>query len=67
MSLSLLAVRIPESMHKYIKHKCVTDQKKQQDLVREMIDLYQKQDPEYMEKLNQLGLVQDSKEARHDA
>lgn len=51
---SMLAVRIPEDKHKYIQFKALHSGKKMQELVTEMIDQYQQNDAEYMEKFQTL-------------
>ena len=67
MPLSMLAVRIPESQHKYIKFKAIDTGKQQQELMAEIIDFYQKHDTDYMQRFGQLIKSQASEEVTHGA
>lgn len=53
MSLKLMSVRIPESMHTYLKIKSAKDKVNLQDLVIQAIGDYQSKDIEYKAQLNE--------------
>ena len=53
MSLKLISVRIPESMHTYLKIKAAKDQTSVQELVTQSIGEYQAKDTDYQNQLNQ--------------
>lgn len=53
MSLKLMSVRIPESMHTYLKIKSAKDKVNIQDLVTQAIGDYQAKDIEYKAQLNE--------------
>ncbi len=57
MSLQQLGIRIPETMHKYLKHTALLQNKTQQELVREIIAEYQAKDTHYIDQLNQAGIT----------
>lgn len=54
MSKSTLSVRIPEDKHKYLRFKALHSGQQLQHLVTEIIDHYQQNDAEYMEKFQTL-------------
>lgn len=54
MTLKLIAVRIPESSHKYLKHKAHIEGISVQQLMATIISCYQQNDTEYMQALDQL-------------
>lgn len=54
MTLKLIAVRIPESAHKYLKHKAHIEGISIQELMAKVIAHYQRNDTEYMQALDQL-------------
>lgn len=55
MSLKLIAVRIPESMHSYLKIKSAKDKVSLQDLVTQAIGTYQAEDDAYQAELSQFA------------
>lgn len=56
MSLSMLSVRIPETVHTYLKHTAVARKQPLQTIVSEALTQYQAQDSDYTERLNQAGI-----------
>lgn len=53
MSLKQIAVRIPESMHTYIKIKAAAESTSVQQVVTNIVSDYQSRDADYQAKLNQ--------------
>lgn len=51
--LKILAVRIPEATHKYIKQKAITQDLSMQELIGQILMDYQKNDRDYQDKMNQ--------------
>lgn len=53
MSLKLISVRIPESMHTYIKVRAASEGKTFQQLANEIFADHQSRDVQYQQQLNQ--------------
>lgn len=53
MSLKLISVRVPESMHTYIKVKAAAEATSLQQVVTNIIADYQLRDSQYQSQLNQ--------------
>ena len=53
MTLKLISVRIPESMHTYIKVKAATEGKTFQEVANEALSFFQKNDISYQQQLHQ--------------
>lgn len=51
--LKLLAVRVPDTTHKYIKQKAITNDLSMQELIGQILLDYQKNDSDYQQKMNQ--------------
>lgn len=55
MSSKMLAVRIPETMHRYIRHKAVINDQTIQQVVCEIFTRHQMADADYMSALDELA------------
>lgn len=53
MTLKLISVRIPESMHTYIKVKAASEGKTFQEVTNEALSFFQKNDTSYQQQLHQ--------------
>ncbi|VWX29584.1 hypothetical protein ENHY17A_110097 [Moraxellaceae bacterium 17A] len=53
MTLKLISVRIPESMHTYIKVKAAEEGKTFQEVTNEALSFFQKNDISYQQQLHQ--------------
>ena len=53
MTLKLISVRIPESMHTYIKVKAAAEGKTVQEVTNEALSFFQKNDTSYQQQLHQ--------------
>lgn len=51
--LKILAVRVPETTHKYIKQKAIAKDLSMQELITQILLDYQKNDSDYQNKMNQ--------------
>ncbi len=51
----MLAVRVPDSLHTYIKHKALIEGKSVQQLAIDILSQYQKQDADYMTALDEMA------------
>lgn len=54
MQLKMIAVRLPESQHRYLKHKASLSGINLQSLMAKIIDDHQKNDVEYKAAINQI-------------
>ena len=52
MTLKLISVRIPESMHTYIKVKSASEGKTFQEVTNEALSFFQKNDTSYQQQLH---------------
>ena len=52
MTLKLISVRIPESMHTYIKAKAAAEGKTFQEIANEALSFFQKNDISYQQQLH---------------
>lgn len=53
MTVKLISVRIPESMHTYIKVKAAAEGKTFQEIANEALNFFQKNDTNYQQQLHQ--------------
>ena len=53
MTVKLISVRIPESMHTYIKVKAAAEGKTFQEIANEAFNFFQKSDTSYQQQLHQ--------------
>lgn len=53
MTLKLVATRIPEAQHRYLKQKSLDTGKPIQTILQDLINQYQADDTDYSEQLNQ--------------
>ena len=53
MTLKLISVRIPESMHTYIKVKAAAEGKTFQEVTNEALSFFQNNDTSYQQQLHQ--------------
>lgn len=51
--LKILAVRVPENTHKYIKQKAIAKDLSMQELIGQILLDYQKNDSDYQQQMNQ--------------
>lgn len=51
--LKILAVRVPDTTHKYIKQKAISQDLSMQELIGQILLDYQKNDSDYQQKMNQ--------------
>ncbi len=63
MSRQMLAVRIPENMHKYLKHKAIENGSNLTEVVTNIVSDFQKTDKEFLAQFPQYqGKTSDNKE-----